>query len=717
MMNRFTLAFAWTSLFFLSVITTCGQSKILDSLNHAFVVSAGEKRIDVLNALSAEWMTADKDSSLYYATAAMKLSRRIGYKFGEGLAYFNLGRNNNYFGTYSNALTNATLAVALMQESGEINHRSEMLGAYKILAVFQWAHSEFDNAIATLKKAERICMELSNKKELASLYASMSAIEVQRGQNKNSIEYSLKGLPLWTDRSNYNATAYSALVLLFNSVGDYETSLKYGRQALQSMTQEELVKGPFFYFLGESYVDVKKYDSAALCYESVRSSSEALLRASHTTDTLRYFNWQYSRIAEIYIAEKKYTLAIKHLENALASFEKIVDRNQSMWVMVRLMKAHELKGNFNDAMLIARKLWNVANMYGARHHLRDADYMLYKLHNRLHQRDSAYKFLQQYNFINEAIDADQAEQRLAVFKSIISEQKNKAALDQVDKVRQLQELELRQTVIQKYFLIVAIVLLIGISFILFRNISLRRAAEIGQLTIAKNDLSLEKFAAEASKNELERKTSELEMKALRTQMNPHFIFNCLNSINRFILKNNKSEASEYLTKFSRLVRLVLHNSQSQLIPLENELEGLRLYIELEAMRFENQFTFEIKLPKDLDSSSLMVPPLFLQPYVENAIWHGLMHKEEHGKLSVQISSDERQLFFTITDDGVGRKKAMALLSKSATKHKSFGMKITADRISLLNGTTEAAVLVNDLVNADGRAAGTEVILKLPIKYD
>jgi tetratricopeptide (TPR) repeat protein len=717
MMNRFTLAFAWTSLFFLSVIITCGQSKKIDSLNRAFIVSTGEKRIDVLNALSAEWMTADRDSSLLYITLAIKLSHASGYKFGEGLAYFNLASHDHYFGTYSNALMNASLAVELIKESGETNHRSEMLGAYKILAISQWANSKFDDALTTLRKAETICIELSNKKELAGLYASMSAIEVQRGQNKNSIEYSLKGLPLWTDRNNYNGTAYSALILLFNSVGDFQTSLNYGRQALQSMTQEELVKGPFFYFLGESYVDVKEYDSARMCYESIRSSSEALLRASHTTDTLRYFNWQYSRIAEIYIAEKKYTLAIRHLENALASFEKVVDRNQSMWVMVRLMKAQELQGNFKDAMLIARKLWKVANVYGARHHLRDANYMLYKLYDRMHQRDSAYKFLQQYNFINEAIDADQAEQRLAVFKSIISEQTNKAALDQVDKVRRLQEMELKQTVVQKYFLIISIALLVGIAFILFRNISLKRGAEISQLAIAKNDLLLEKFAAEASKNELERKTSELEMKALRTQMNPHFIFNCLNSINRFILKNDKSEASEYLTKFSRLVRLVLHNSQSQLIPLENELEGLRLYIELEAMRFENQFTFDIKVPKDLDSSSLMVPPLFLQPYVENAIWHGLMHKEEHGKLSVQISSDERQLFFTITDDGVGRKKAMALSSKSATKHKSFGMKITADRISLLNGTSEPAVVVNDLVNADGFAAGTEVILKLPIKYD
>jgi tetratricopeptide (TPR) repeat protein len=716
--NRVFLEQACLSVFFVFCATTSlAQPSKIDSLNDAVLVSDSEERVNVFNALSREWMTTNKDSSLYYAKLAIKQSRIIGYKFGEGQAYYNISINDHYFGNYSNMLMNASEALALMEESASDNHQFELLSALEILGVSYWAQSQFDDAIAILKKAEQLCIKIENKKELAIIYASMSAIEVQRGQNRNSIEYSLKGLPLWTDEETRNGTAFSALILLFNSVGDFETSLKYGRQALHSLSEEELVSTPFFYFLGEAYVSAKKYDSARVCYEFLSANSQRLLRASQTQDTLRYYDWQVSRNAEIYLAEKNYSFAIKDLEKALASFEKVGDRNQSMWVMVRLMKAYRLQEKFNDAMVIARKLWGYANRHGARHHLRDANYMLYRLYDHRRQHDSAYKYLQHYNSINEAIDADQAEQRLAVFKSIIADQNNKVVFEQLNNVKRVQELELRQAVSQKYFLIISIVLLIGIGIILFRNISLKRGTEIGLLKIARNELLLEKLAAEATKNELERRASELEMKALRTQMNPHFIFNCLNSINRYILKNNKLEASAYLTKFSKLVRVILQNSQSQLIPLENELEALTLYIELEAARFEHQFSFDIKVSKDLDHSSLMVPPLFLQPYVENAIWHGLMHKEEHGKLSIKIYSDETQLLFVITDDGIGRQKSMALLSKSATKHKSFGMKITADRISMLNGISESAVVINDLVNEDGSSAGTEVVLKIPIKYD
>ncbi|HET9430775.1 MAG TPA: histidine kinase, partial [Chitinophagaceae bacterium] len=216
-----------------------------------------------------------------------------------------------------------------------------------------------------------------------------------------------------------------------------------------------------------------------------------------------------------------------------------------------------------------------------------------------------------------------------------------------------------------------------------------------------------------------RKTGELEMQALRAQMNPHFVFNSLNAINRFILQKDKVQASEYLTKFSRLVRMILQNSQSALITLESELDSLKLYLELEALRFDNRFEYKISVPKDLDIDMLKVPPLIIQPYAENAIWHGLMHKEENGHLFVDIRQEGEYLQVSVRDDGIGRKKSAEMTSKSATLHKSLGLKITEDRIAMLHrvGTQQAGVVINDLVNADGSAAGTEVIIKIPIIYD
>lgn len=232
-------------------------------------------------------------------------------------------------------------------------------------------------------------------------------------------------------------------------------------------------------------------------------------------------------------------------------------------------------------------------------------------------------------------------------------------------------------------------------------------------------LQLERSQKEKLLADLRHKTADLEMQALRAQMNPHFIFNSLNSINRFILQNNKFQASEYLTKFSRLVRLILQNSKAPLISLESELESLKLYLELEALRFEQHFTYNVRIAEEIDEAMLKVPPLIIQPFAENAIWHGLMHKEEKGHIEIDIFQKEEVLYCRITDDGVGRKKASELKNRSGNTHHSMGMQITADRIALLQKQKliETSILINDLVLADGQAGGTEVTIKLPVIYD
>jgi sensor histidine kinase YesM len=232
-------------------------------------------------------------------------------------------------------------------------------------------------------------------------------------------------------------------------------------------------------------------------------------------------------------------------------------------------------------------------------------------------------------------------------------------------------------------------------------------------------LKLQELESERAEAALRQQAVELEMQALRAQMNPHFIFNSLNSINRFILQNNKTQASEYLTKFSKLVRMILQNSQAPLITLESELESLQLYLELEAVRFDHHFEFKINVEDGLDVSGIMVPPLIIQPYTENAIWHGLMNKEEKGHLNIDIEQGNDELLLKITDDGIGRKQAAILAGKSTARHKSMGLKITADRIAMLQRLNrhESPVTINDLVHADGSAAGTEVVIKMPLMYE
>jgi LytS/YehU family sensor histidine kinase len=249
---------------------------------------------------------------------------------------------------------------------------------------------------------------------------------------------------------------------------------------------------------------------------------------------------------------------------------------------------------------------------------------------------------------------------------------------------------------------------------LIRNIQLKRRKDQLQHLMTEANTQLANRRKEQQLAEMQQQKTELEMQALRAQMNPHFIFNSLNSINMFILENNKLQASGYLSKFSRLVRLILQNSQEAFIPLEKELEALRLYLELESLRFDNKFEYKISIDGNVDTTMLKVPPLIIQPYVENAIWHGLMHKKERGHLEIELYTEKETLFCKITDDGVGRERAAALKSKSAS-NKSMGMRITADRIAMQqNNQSETGIQIRDLVLQDGRPGGTEVLLKIPV---
>ncbi|MEO1434126.1 MAG: histidine kinase [Bacteroidota bacterium] len=238
------------------------------------------------------------------------------------------------------------------------------------------------------------------------------------------------------------------------------------------------------------------------------------------------------------------------------------------------------------------------------------------------------------------------------------------------------------------------------------------------LVLSIYQLRIQQIRKEANlRNEFEKRLATVEMTALRAQMNPHFLFNSLNSIKGFIIDNDTKEASRYLTKFSRLIRLILQNSKHPLVRLSDELEALRLYIEMEALRFDDSFAFEMIVEPGLSLDAIEIPPLILQPYVENAIWHGLLHKKAKGHLMVHISQQENRLQCVIQDDGIGREKAAQLKSKSIGRNKSMGLDITQNRIDLTNQLyqTDAKVQIDDLYNPDGSSAGTRITVTIPIE--
>lgn len=218
----------------------------------------------------------------------------------------------------------------------------------------------------------------------------------------------------------------------------------------------------------------------------------------------------------------------------------------------------------------------------------------------------------------------------------------------------------------------------------------------------------------------EKDLAELKMQALTAQMNPHFIFNSLNSIDFYIIKNDTKQASRYLNRFSRLMRLILKNSRSNYVTLRDDVEALELYLEIEALRFSHRFEYELTKSENIDADYLKIPPMLVQPYVENAIWHGLLHKKGSGKITIRYELDEKreQLQCIVMDNGIGRKKSVELKAQKVGKkeRKSFGMNITKDKIEVirfLHGI-DASVDIIDLYDDDGQGMGTKVVLIIPV---
>lgn len=211
----------------------------------------------------------------------------------------------------------------------------------------------------------------------------------------------------------------------------------------------------------------------------------------------------------------------------------------------------------------------------------------------------------------------------------------------------------------------------------------------------------------------------LALKSLRSQMNPHFIFNALNSVNSFIATNDERTANKYLSDFSKLMRTVLENSEQDFIPLEKEIELLELYTKLEHFRFQDKFDYTITVDEEIDINSYQIPPMLLQPYIENAVWHGLRYKEAKGKLDISITKKSKdEITITIADNGIGREKSKALKTENQQKQNSKGMGNIKKRVSILNEMYKDKVDVFiDELHKEQTESDTGTIVVVTLKKD
>ena len=719
------MRFKWLILFVLIPVLSQSQSQRIDSMINLLPSLKDSSRIDCLNKLSVEYyinalsetyINVQTDTAILFASQAYTEALKIHYNKGVAEALQNLGEIARDRGDFIAAENYFRQSIPLFEKIHDLEKYS---WAHITLGFCLFEQCKFPDAKLAYERAMPYYVTANNKEKQSMLFRVISLTYSARGYYQKAFENTLQAIRITYKISDARGVISSPanMANLYKNAGESEIALKYFIVAAQKAKPTNLVR--YNWLMGDISLLLNHLDSAIYYYKEAHKCVTLM-----TTDSVirkRSLSNISVSIGEIYLKQYKYDLAIQQFKAPLQFFKKSNDRTNVMRISRAFARCYQAKQNFTTSFLYAKKLFEIAQETGARPFLRDAYELYWQLYDRQGKTDSAYKYNLKYIVIKDSILSDEFRRNLAVseMRSQDEQQKIKISLLQKDQQLSQEKLSLQQQRIKsesliKYILIATTIAFVLIGIFIFHNINLKRKNEKQHL---EHELELQQLESKKNTIEFQQQATELEMQALRAQMNPHFIFNCLSSINRFILINKTEEASDYLTKFSRLIRMALHNSEKPLITLENELEALRLYLDLERLRFKNAFNYSITFINTIDINTVYIPPMLIQPFAENAIWHGLMHKKGIGCLEIQLSAGDKALTCIIMDNGIGRNVAASLNSCSAEKNKSMGINITAGRLALLNKSkNEAAVFnIEDLMDDEGKGRGTKVVLTMPYK--
>ncbi|WP_207510536.1 tetratricopeptide repeat-containing sensor histidine kinase [Longitalea luteola] len=673
----------------------------IDSLKKVLLLAKDTHQIDCLNALSNAYILLEKkDAAEYYATQAGDKARSLNYNYGLAVSFARRSQIAKHFD--DDFINSEKWGKESLYWYDRTANKEGINKVYDYVAFAVFAQSRFEEALYYTEKNYAFAKQKNSLLGLIHALTWLSAIHRSTGNYEKSFLMARQGyeLALTTKNKVSISTSLYHIAQLYAQIEDFPNALIYFRRVLQMDDDEirnERIQGDidiwFKMEFAEVFSHLNQFDSAWYYYNLFKPS----------VDKAAYLRVYWISTGECYFLQKDYHNALKNFQLGLAEHIKLNDRNEIMRALLDLGKTYLALGNNAAALQYGRDGLAIALQTKAKQFIRDGFLILSTTFERMQQADSSNFYYRKYVYWKESMANDQLKAKLTAYR--YEEQ-----IKLLDKENQLQQQHLKRSLEHRRMLIIGIGIILLLGVIIIRFIMLKRK-------ILQNELHIQKLENESKQAAFQQQTTELEMQALRAQMNPHFIFNCLSSINSFILKNESETASDYLTKFARLIRMVMHNSKEPVITLEEELEMLQLYLDMERLRFKNAFDYTIIFKNEVDAAFIYIPPLLLQPFAENAIWHGLLHKEGEKQLSITFSAGNGLLHCSIIDNGIGRKAATTLKSKSAEKQKSMGLKITRERLALFNGVKDPqnVLEVEDLFDKNGHATGTRVLLTIRVK--
>ncbi|WP_162946289.1 tetratricopeptide repeat-containing sensor histidine kinase [Chitinophaga barathri] len=572
--------------------------------------------------------------------------------------------------------------------SSRIKYNKGLADAYNEMGTSKRNKSQYILATEYHEKALAAAEDSRNDRLIAVSLNNIGVDYRRRDMLEKAFDYHFRALKLAEKINDVrNITIATNSIGNINlSDGKYEDAIREFTRSLRLEQESDNELGVAINLgnLGYAYEYLGKLDLAIDYYERSLAVNQRLGNSTGMSIC-------YTCLGTAYQKKKNYPLAMDYLQKALEVNDRVDDKVHVAESYLSIGRLLNEQGKYEDARHHIRQALELGHQWGFKSVLMEG----YKAMADNYKREGDYaQSLDNTNLslqYKDSILEERSSTEFAQMKAMHEVYRKDNQIKELQRAQDLNQLRIRRNLALAIALAGFLFMLIvgGFFYIRHRNLQANR------------------------------QTLQLELRSLRSQMNPHFIFNSLSSIHRYIWSNNQEEASDYLTKFSKLMRMILDNSQHTFIPLNKELDSLRLYLDLEALRCNNIFDYHIAVGENINEEEVLIPPMIIQPYVENAIWHGLVHREAKGRLEISVSLKGKVLEVVVTDNGIGRKMAMEIKEKKDRMHNSMGMKVTEGRIALIrkiNNTKDANVEILDLRDNGGQATGTQVRIVLPAEF-
>lgn len=642
-------------------LTGQAQDAVIDSLLELTQSAVDSQRIDAFIALGRRVRATDSDQALKWETQAAEQAAAAGYPLRQAKALNDMGVTYGMNEDYATAMAYFRKSQRVHQAN---NNPVGVADSYNNLGVAYKHLGDYPQSLDAHLKALAIYDEVGDLSGRGACLINIGiAYDLMKDPQK-ALAYFEKALAIKEQLQDEpgRAMALHNIALMYEAQGKYEQALRYLFEHLNILerTNDRLSMPNSFNSVGTVYLAMGHYDEAGRYFEKSRQLAQTL-------DMKRSWAHALYNLARLDVKHQQPRAAVAKLEEHLS--------------MVQDMGAPLLQRQSHD--LMAEALASLGDYAGAYHHLKLATAFRDSLFD-TEKNEAFRKWQARFDVYEKDRQLDRQEQELQLL---------------ADRARADRRL--------RWALVVAVALAGFGALTFYQKYRLRQ--QTNEVLLSKNQL------IESQKTEIEQANTALEKRMLRAQLNPHFIFNALGAIQHFITANDRPAALKYLAKFSSLLRQVLEDSATTIVVLEEEIKLLKTYLDLEALRFDEGFSYDIEVAPELDSHTVEVPLFFIQPFVENAILHGLMPKPTNRQLHIYFFAAEGLTCCRITDNGIGRAAAAELKAQKAGSRPSRGIEVAQRRLATLNKNRDEPTLVfiNDLYQPDGSAAGTEVVIQIP----